>query len=114
MRRFSSLSGPVWGGCCQTSRNSSGGVTAGCSKKPGVRALDCARALLPPHASRAIEPAIAHARVRKHLRVLKKVEITVPSSARFMVSLAAPELIYSLCLRPYLPSAETMGLRPLG
>src|SRR6516165_9437391 len=101
MRRFSSFSGPVWGGCCQTSRNSSGGVTAGCSKKVGVSALDCARELLPPHASRAIEPAIAHGRVRKHLRVLEKVEITAPSSAMFIVSLAAPELIYSLCFRPH-------------
>src|SRR5215472_15072491 len=70
-------------------------------QKTGVRALDCARALLPPHASRAIEPAIAHARVRKHLRVLKKVEITIPSSAMFIVSLGAPELIYSLCFRPH-------------
>src|SRR5215471_2087116 len=101
MRRFSSFSGPVWGGCCQTSRNSSGGVTAGCSKKAGVRALDCARALLPPHASRAIEPAIADARVRKHLRVLKKVEITAPSSAMFYGITGSPELIYSLLFRPH-------------
>jgi len=48
-------------------------------QKPGVRALDCARALRPPHAGKAIEPAMAHARVLKHLRVLKKVEIMVPS-----------------------------------
>jgi hypothetical protein len=31
--------------------------------------------------------------------VLKKVEITVPSNAVFIVSLAAPELIYSWCSR---------------
>src|SRR5450631_1713456 len=78
MRRFSSFSGPLWGGCCQTSRNSRGGVTAECSNKPGVRVPDCARALRPPHANRAIKPAMAHAGALKHLRVLKKVEIMVP------------------------------------
>ena len=55
--------------------------------------LACARALLPPHASRAIEPAIAPTQVRKHIRALKELEITVPPLRCFMVSLAAPELI---------------------
>src|SRR5436189_6107 len=44
MRQFSSLSGPVWGGCCQTSRNSSDGVSASCSRNPGLEALDCPKA----------------------------------------------------------------------
>jgi hypothetical protein len=47
-----------------------------------VWALDCARAFLQPHVSRAIEPAIAHARTWKCLRVLKKVAITYPPLRR--------------------------------
>src|SRR5215467_16293503 len=72
MRRFSSLSGPVCGGCCQTSRNTNGGVNASCSRKPAVPSFDCDRALPPAHESRAM-PAMAQTRARKYL------EIIVPS-----------------------------------
>src|SRR5215831_4499339 len=72
MRRFSSLSGPVCGGCCQTSRNINGGVNASCSRKPAVPSFDCDRALPPAHESRAM-PAMAQTRARKY------VEIIVPS-----------------------------------
>src|SRR5262250_1943291 len=87
MLRFSSLSGPVCGGCCQTSRNSSGGVTASCSRKPAVASLDCDRALPPAHESRAM-PAMALTRLRKYVEIIVPSRIVLNNVLLFDLSLA--------------------------